>query len=131
MLGDTIKAATKDLRNFAIMFFIYFFAFAQFAYVVFGKILTNYGSFVGTTETLFSIALGDFDFYELQMVSKVLGPIWFFLFVCVVNIGLMGMFLTIIYDAFVVVKANTELQSNDFEIVDFIVGKLRGVFGWS
>jgi hypothetical protein len=131
MLGDTIRIATRDLKVFTIIFFIYFFGFAQFAYLVFGKQCENYGSFVLTIESLMSMALGSFDFFELKDTAALLGPMFFFIYVCVVNIGLMGMFLTIINDSFVAVKANTELQSNDFEIVDFILGKLKGVFGWS
>ena len=29
------------------------------------------------------------------------------------------------------VKANTENQANDYEIVEFMVKKFKGVFGWS
>ena len=59
-----------------------------------------------------------------------MGPVFFFLYVAVVSIGLMSMFLTIINDSLARVKADTELQSNDYEVVDFIVKKLKGVFGW-
>ena len=59
-----------------------------------------------------------------------LGPIFFFLYVAVVSIGLMSMFLTIINDALSRVKANAHLQSNDYEIVDFVWRKFKGVFGW-
>ena len=52
-------------------------------------------------------------------------------FCFVSQIGLMGMFLTIIYEAFAEVKANTDLQANDYEIVEFMVGKFKGIFGWS
>ncbi len=131
VLGDTIKYATKDLKTFTIIFFIYFSAFAMFAYIVFGKLLPSYGSFVGTVESLFAFALGSFDFYEFKETSAFLGPLFFFLYVLVVNIGLMGMFLTIINDSFVAVKANADNQANDYEIVEFIMGKVRGVFGWS
>ena len=62
--------------------------------------------------------------------AQFLGPIFFFLYVGVVSIGLMGMFLTIINDSLARVKADTELQSNDYEVVDFIYRKVKGVFGW-
>ena len=131
MLGDTIKLATKDLKIFSITFFIYFFAFCMLAYAIFGTTLSTYGSFIGTTETLFAFALGDFDFYALQDTARVMGPIFFFLYIGVIYIAMMGMFLTIIAESFAAVKANTDLQSNDYEIVEFIMGKLKGVFGWS
>lgn len=66
MLGDTIKEATKDLKYFSVTFFIYFGAFCMMAYVLFGKKLASYGSFIGSIESLFAFALGSFDFYELR-----------------------------------------------------------------
>ena len=97
---------------------------------LFGTTLASYSSLIGTAETLFAFALGDFDFYALQHAAPVLGPIFFFLYVGIIYIGLMGMFLTIIGEAFTVVKSNTDLQANDYEIVEFITGKLKAVFGW-
>ena len=131
MLGDTICLATKDLKNFSIVFFGFFFAFCMMAYVLFGKMSPNYGSFVGSIEALFAFALGDFDFDEMTSIQPLAGPIFFFLYVAVIYIGMMGMFLTIIYDSFAEVKANAEHQSNDYEIVDFILKRFKGVFGWS
>ena len=131
MLGDTIRVATKDLKNFCIVFIVYWMAFCMTAYILFGKLLPSYGTFVGTMEALFAFALGDFDFYAFQDSERILGPAFFFMYVLVIYIGLMGMFLTIIYDAFAEVKRNTALQSNEYEIVDFMWKKLRGVFGWS
>ena len=53
------------------------------------------------------------------------------MYVLVVYIGLMGMFLTIIYDAFATVKANADERGNEYEVVDFMMKKFKGVFGWS
>ena len=38
MLGDTILLATADLKSFCLMFAIYYFAFAQCAFQLFGKV---------------------------------------------------------------------------------------------
>jgi hypothetical protein len=70
MLGDTIKMATKDLKYFSITFFIYFSAFCMTAYMLFGKKLSSYGTFIGSIESLFAFALGSFDFYEMQDASR-------------------------------------------------------------
>jgi len=128
MLGDTILLAYKDLKTFVIMFMIYFFAFSMMAYVLFGADLADYGDFSGTIEALFSFALGAFDFQAFKGANKYLGPIFFFLFVAIINIGLMGMFFTIIDEAIGTVKANQENQSNEYEIVDFIWGKFSNMF---
>ena len=130
MLGSTIKAATKDLKIFTIVFSIYFMAFCMFAYLVFGRSLGDYETFITTIESLVAFSLGSFDFHAFKRAEPVLGPIFFFLFIQVVVIGLMGMFLTIIYDAFATVKENAEMQSNDYELVEFMVKKLKILFGY-
>lgn len=131
MLGDTIKLATKDLKTFSILFIIYYFAFCQLAYLLFSKYLSNYKSMVHSAEALFAFALGDFDLDAMREVDRVLGPIFFFLYVAIVYIMLMTIFLTIIYDSLAEVKANMELQSNDYELVEFMVKKFKGIFGWT
>ena len=45
--------------------------FLQAAYVLFGKQIPSYGTFVGTIESLFAFSLGDFDFYAFQKAQKV------------------------------------------------------------
>ena len=128
MMGDTIRYATKDLKIFSIVFSIYYLAFCMMAYKLFGSTLDLYASFISTIESLFAFALGDFDFEALRQ-ANVLGPVFFFMYVGVVQIGLMSMFLTIICDGFAMVKAEAEHQSNDYEIVDFVWGKVKGMFG--
>ena len=54
-----------------IVFVIYFLAFAMSGYVLFGKQLPSYGSFIGTIEALFAFSLGDFDFEAFQQTHKV------------------------------------------------------------
>jgi len=59
MLTDTIRLAAKDMKAFVITFFIYFFAFAQLGYLLFGSVLPTYSSFVHTIESLFSLRFTD------------------------------------------------------------------------
>ena len=128
MLTDTIRLAAKDMKAFIITFFIYFFAFAQLGYLLFGSVLPAYSSFVNTIESLFSMALGDFDFHALQIAQPYLGPIFFFLFIAIIFIGMQTMFLTIICEAFTMVRGNLEYQKNDYEIVDYVLNKFKGLF---
>ncbi len=50
------------------------------------------------------MALGAFDFDAMVQAQPLLGPAFFFSFICVVSIGLLGMFLTIIDTAFAQVR---------------------------
>jgi len=84
-------------------------------YLLFGSVLTTYSSFVNTIESLFSLALGDFDFQALRIAQPFLGPLFFFLFMAIIFVGMQTMFLTIICEAFTIVRGNLEYQKNDYE----------------
>ncbi|KAH9518596.1 TRP-like ion channel Pkd2 [Bulinus truncatus] len=128
MLGSTIKLASKDLSVFSITFFLYFFAFTATGYLLFSNQLTSYQNVVSTAEAMFAFALGSFDFNELSSAQPFWGPLFVFSYIGVVYIGLMSIFLTIIGEAFTQVKENVALQSNDYEIVDFIWKKIKSLF---
>jgi len=67
--------------------------------------------------------LGRFNFFAMKTASFVLGPILFFVYVVSVGYILINMFLTILGDAFSAVRSDINQQSNDYEIVDFIIDR--------
>lgn len=129
MLGDTVKLATKDLKVFSIAFLLYFFSFAFTAYLLFGKYMVGYNGFVSSAESTFAFTLGAFDFEAMQDAHKFLGPIFFFLFIMVIYVGLMSIFLTIIADAFSTVKEETQGAQNEYEMLDFVWKKFKQIIG--
>ena len=129
MPGDTITLASKDLKVFSFAFIIYFLAFTMFGFLLFGTTLYEFAGFVGAAESMFAFTLGSFDFEAMESSQKILGPIFFFLFIFIVYVGLMSIFLTIIADAFATVKEEVGSQTNDYEIVDFMWKKIQGVIG--
>ncbi|XP_055955042.1 uncharacterized protein LOC126809611 [Patella vulgata] len=129
MLGDTIKLATKDLKVFSIAFLIYFFTFTFTAYLLFGQAMVSYNSLIGAAESMFAFALGSFDFEGMADAQRIIGPIFFFMFIGVIYIGMMSIFLTIIGDAFTRVKEDVTLRSNEYEIVDFVWKRFKALLG--
>ncbi|PAA75824.1 hypothetical protein BOX15_Mlig005060g3, partial [Macrostomum lignano] len=118
-LSSTLGACAKDLMGFAIMFFIVFFAFAQLGYLIFGTQVKDFREFQQSVFTLFRIILGDFDFNSLQTANRVLGPIFFILYVFFVFFVLINMFLAIINDTYSQVKSDLSMQQNEFEMTDY------------
>lgn len=80
--------------------------------------------------TLFRIILGDFDFQQLETANRILGPIFFMLFVFFVFFVLINMFLAIINDTYSEVKSDMANQKNEFEIADYFK-KVRTNLGFS
>jgi hypothetical protein len=44
-LSSTLAGCAKDIAGFAVMFYIVFFAYAQFGYLLFGSLLKDYSTF--------------------------------------------------------------------------------------
>ncbi|KAL4239712.1 TRP-like ion channel Pkd2 [Mactra antiquata] len=118
-LSSTLGKCAKDLAGFAVMFFIIFLAFTQLGYLLFGTQVKDFSNFQSSFFTLFRIILGDFDFDQLEAANRVLGPIFFMLFVFFVFFVLINMFLAIINDTYSEVKGDMANQKNEFEMTDY------------
>ena len=85
--------------------------------------------------TLFLVILGSFDFEALQQAHRILGkttvffasplslslgPVFFLTYVFFVFFVLMNMFLAIINDTYMEVKAELQKRKSEFEISDFV-----------
>ncbi|KAM9226579.1 polycystin-2-like protein 2 [Leptosomus discolor] len=120
-LSSTLSHCAKDITGFAIMFFIIFFAYAQFGYLVFGSQVEEFSTFPNCIFTQFRIVLGDFDFETVTAANRILGPIYFTTFVFFVFFILLNMFLAIINDTYSQIKA-------DFEVIPSEELQLRHLF---
>ncbi|POI33596.1 hypothetical protein CIB84_002653 [Bambusicola thoracicus] len=119
-LLSTLSRCAKDIIGFAIMFFIIFFAYAQFSYLVFGSQVDDFSTFQNCIFSQFRIVLGDFHFECLE-VNSILGPIYYISFVFFVFFILLNMFLAIINDTYSEVKADFAVIPNqELHITDLI-----------
>lgn len=86
-----------------------------------------YNKLVFYSFTLFRIILGDFDFHQLEAANRILGPLYFMLFVFFVFFVLINMFLAIINDTYSEVKGDMANQKNEFEMTDYFkrVSKIK------
>ncbi|XP_064641904.1 uncharacterized protein LOC135496476 isoform X2 [Lineus longissimus] len=129
VLGSVLRHSRKDMFAFGIMFSIIFFAYVQFFYLIFLRELVGYKSFIASAETSLNIMLGKFDFKAMLDASPILAPFFFFLFVVTIIMVLINMFLSILNESFTIVKNDVSKQSNDFEMVDFIMRRFKSWTG--
>ena len=99
-LSNTLTTAFPEVFVFLIMFGIVFIAYGIMANLLFGTALVQYSSFARTMITLFLVTLGDFDYSELENVTKIFAPIFFFSFIIFVFFVLLNMFIGIINEAY-------------------------------
>ncbi|KAK6749762.1 hypothetical protein RB195_002020 [Necator americanus] len=123
-LAATLSRSTKDIGGFAVMFAVFFFAYAQFGYLVFGTQIADYSTFYNAVFALLRTILGDFNFNALERTNRILGPVFFITYVFFVFFVLLNMFLAIINDSYVEVKAELARQQDGEGIFDWIRKKL-------
>lgn len=131
LLASTLKNSCKELICFSIVFGIVFMAFVHFCYLVFSKDLYMFHTVMSSVETLISVMLGKFSYERLLETNRVLAPLMFFFYSFLVVWVLVNMFISIIIENFQAVKSNNDLQSNEYEIVDFMTDQFRVWLGWS
>ncbi|XP_013396541.2 polycystic kidney disease 2-like 1 protein [Lingula anatina] len=129
MLADVLRETAKPLAYFMAMFCIVFMGFVSCAYLLFSSKLLNYMNVVSVAETLLVMVLNKFDYSAVAEADGTLGPIFFLCYVVMVSFILINMFLSIIMEAFTMVRQDLDRQSNDYEIVQFMVQRLKAFIG--
>lgn len=130
ILAETLKDAWYPLGMFSIVMGIVLFSTFTFATIVFGRQMYGYRNLLVTAATQISLLLGKFSFYEYQNTNRVIGPIFFFSYIIMVNWILLNMFLSIINDSYEVVSNNLTARDNDYEIVDFVMDQFKAWVGF-
>lgn len=77
-LNATLQNCVHSLVMYGMMFAVMFFAYVQFFYLIYMPDLRNFNTFLAATSTCMQMLLGKFRWYDMQLASPVLGPIWFF-----------------------------------------------------
>ncbi|XP_032242532.2 polycystin-1 isoform X2 [Nematostella vectensis] len=131
LLATTLKCSAKELAHFSIVFGLVFMAFVHFCYLIFSTELYIFHTVLSTVETLISVMLGKFSYERLLQTNRLLAPFMFFFYSIVVVFILINMFISIIIENFQRVKSQNDLQSNEYEIVDFMTEQFRDWLGWT
>lgn len=100
ILQRTLDKAAGPLGWFLCSFAIVLLGSAQGFYMAFGLDLAAYRSIYTSIFSLLRMAVGDFDYDELESSQHLLGPAMFFLFIVLVFFVLMSMFIALISEAY-------------------------------
>jgi len=103
LLQMTLGQAVKDLLVFVAMTVILFVGFVVMGLNIFGMQAPSYSTIVNTLGTLFLILLGEFDYAEMNAVSRLWAIIFFIIFVLFMFFVVLNIFLAILNDAYTVV----------------------------
>lgn len=131
LLQQVLKRCFTSLMSFMLMFALAFLAFALLATLVFGQAMEGFGTFLRSCASLMDTILGKFTLKEMTAANRIIGPIFFYSYTISMVFVLINMFLSIINDAFTEVRSDVDKQSNEYEIVDFMVHRLKENIGRS
>ncbi|XP_070577645.1 polycystin-2-like protein 2 [Ptychodera flava] len=129
LLSSTLKESAVDMAAFGVQFVIVMVAFGIAFQLTLGANLDDYRTAVSTVETLISAWLGIFDYDALVEANRIFGPLLFFLFIFFIYFVLTTMFISIILKAFAVAKARSDQEKNEYELVEYVWGQVRGILG--
>lgn len=129
MLVQTVKVSSAPLLSFFFIFLLFFTAYTQAAFLMFGPVNEDYSSFVVAAETMLSMTLGGFDFTGLQNANRLIGPIFFISYMVFIFLILVNVFLSIVNDSFAEVSSDVAKQTNEHEVVDYIVYSVKEQIG--
>ncbi|ESO89018.1 hypothetical protein LOTGIDRAFT_228960 [Lottia gigantea] len=125
LVAATLKNGSKSLMHFGIIFLIVYMAFMQLFYLTFMNLSTAFQTFINSMESGVLMMMGKFDIYSMAMVEPVLTQIFVFFFVVTITFILVNMFLSILNETFGAVREDINKVNNDYEIVDFMVGRFK------
>ena len=129
LMARTIHYVRWDLFHFSIFFASVFFAYSLAFYLILGSKLYDFSDIVYSMETLLRAILGRFSFPAILRTERVVGPLLFFVYMMSMLYIVMNYLITIITDGFRVVKKEMESKNNDYEMVDFMIGRFKAFIG--
>lgn len=129
LLAQTLKVCIPRIFAFLLIYGTSFFAFSLLGCLVFGQDMEGFGTILRSATTLMDTILGKFQLKEMTQANRIIGPIFFYFYTVIMVFILVNMFLSIINDSFAEVSRDVNKQSNEYEIVDFMVHRLKENIG--
>jgi len=129
VLGYTLLHIAGSFGSFMIAFLLMFIAYSHMAFLVFNTLLYGFSSITRSMTTLFTLMLNKFDYKSMEQANKYFAPLIFATFTVTMGFMLVNFMLSLIIDGFTTVRAELDGKPNQYEIVDFVVGKFKAVMG--
>ena len=128
-LGLTLKSCLSELISFSMILFLIWVAFVQLMYLFYGSYLGGYATLIKSAETAFVVMLGKFDSSQYLQQNTYIGPFIFSAYNIVMFCFILNIFISIITDAFEIVRSDSKDNSKrDLQFWSHLKKKLRYLF---
>lgn len=129
-LAASIARCRNKIISYSAVFMIAFLAFMQIALLVFGSTTEAYSSVSEIFRTQFGMFIGGATKYrELKNANRIIGPIYFFLFMTVMACILINMFLAILNESYREVRIHPDRDTEEFKMLGVFVDYAKNAIG--
>ena len=130
IMMSSFRVSRGLLLSYSVVFAIIFLAYALLGKLTFGNDMQRYSSVRSTLFSEVLMCLGaEMDLNKLMRANRVLGPLFGFSFISLMSFIFVNFFVAILNDSYADVKTNTDKQSKEFEMADFILERLSELLG--
>lgn len=129
LLSCTLRQAGGELLPYFIVFMINFLAFAQVYHILLASEYDSFSTLIGSMQKLLSALLGKFNIAEMMSAYRVLTAVIFIVYMIITNFLFLNVLIVIIIDSFAVVKQQNDEMQNEFELLEYVTERIRGVLG--
>ena len=117
LVGLTLKRCFLELASFSLIFFIVWIAFVQIMYLEFCTTLEDFATITRSMQSAFLYMLGKFDILAISSSSPIFGPVLFSTYSSVVLFFALNIFVTIIVEAFEMVREESKIKPKKLELL--------------
>lgn len=129
VLSSTLKMCTHELKSYSVCLMVVFIAFVILFWLLLGRYIKEFSTFVYSFESCISMMLKKFNYDDMYAAQPIFTPIAFFTFSLATAVVLINILLTIIIRSFETVKHDASLQSNEYEVLDYFINRMKMLLG--
>ncbi|XP_023236367.1 uncharacterized protein LOC111635594 [Centruroides sculpturatus] len=129
ILALTLRKVAEELRSFGICLMVVFGAFVFLFWLLLGRFMWEFSTFVLSFESCISMLLKKFKYPEMAAASPFFVPIVFFIFSISAAMVLINILLTIIIQSFEDVKQDIAKENKDSELLRFAIERVKMMVG--
>ncbi|XP_071043251.1 location of vulva defective 1-like [Parasteatoda tepidariorum] len=129
ILSSALRICGQELQSYAVCLMIVFMAFVILFWLLLGRFVREFSTFVYSFESSISMMLKKFNYEDMYAAQPVFTPIAFFTFSLATSLVLINILLSIIIRSFEDVKHDVNLQSDEYEVLDFFINRIKMMLG--
>lgn len=129
-LAASMARCRTKIISYSAVFMVAFLAFMQIALLVFGSTTKAYSSVSEVFRTQFGMFIGgDTNYHELKDANRIIGPIYFLLFMTTMACILINMFLAILNESYREVRIYRDRDTEEYRMLEVFVDYAKNAMG--